>query len=111
MLISSAEQVLINQTVQDKDIRDSINNNTAVLFVNKCEEIKMYLPLKLLNNYTEKSDISWQELDLINRMYRKKYHLPDESYITKTEVWFAIICKENTQLKSKLDILQASFDA
>ena len=45
------------------------SNNTYTLFVNKYEEIKMYLPLKLLNNYTEKSNISWQELDQMKRIY------------------------------------------
>ena len=31
----------------------------------------MYQPLQLLNNYTEKSDISWQELDLVRMLYRR----------------------------------------
>ena len=66
----------------------------------------MYLPLKLLNNYTEKSNISWQELDQMKRIYRKEHPLSDELYITKTEVLLAIIYKENAQLKTKLDMLQ-----
>jgi len=66
----------------------------------------MYLQLKLLNNYTEKSNISWQELDQMKRIYRKEHPLPDELYITKTEVLLAIIYKENAQLKTKLDMLQ-----
>ena len=69
----------------------------------------MYLPLKLLNNYTEKSNISWQELDQMKRIYRKKHPLPDELYITKTEVLLAIICKENAQMKTKLDMLQVTW--
>ena len=71
----------------------------------------MYLPLKLLNNYTEKSNISWQELDQMKRIYRKKHPLPDELYITKTEVLLAIICKENAQMKTKLDMLQVTWIA
>ena len=43
----------------------------------------MYLPLELLNNYTEKCCISWQELDLARTVYRKQHELPDELYITK----------------------------
>ena len=61
----------------------------------------MYLPLELLNNYTEKCCISWQELDLARTVYRKQHELPDELYITKMEVLFAVLVKENIAMEKE----------
>lgn len=61
----------------------------------------MYLPLDLLNNYTEKGDISWQELDLVRTIYRRQNKLPDEVYITRKEVFEAIVYKEKITLEEK----------
>lgn len=73
----------------------------------------MYLPLELLNNYTEKGGISWQELDLARAIYRRQNKLPDEVYITKGEVYQAIAYKENiTPEKENKDLVsQAAFMA
>ena len=46
----------------------------------------MYQPLQLLNNYTEKGDISWQELDLARMLYRRQHKLPDWLYLTNLTV-------------------------
>lgn len=55
----------------------------------------MYLPLELLNNYTEKGNISWQEIDLARELYQGQDRLPGEVYVTKRAVFQAILHKEN----------------
>ena len=63
----------------------------------------MYQPLQLLNNYTEKSDISWQELDLVRILYRRQHKLPDWIYLTNIEAFYAFRCKGITTQEEETD--------
>lgn len=74
----------------------------------------MYQPLQLLNNYTEKSDISWQELDLVRMLYRRQHKLPDWLYLTNIEAFYAFGCKgiitqEETDQNFKSHIMFISY--
>ena len=74
----------------------------------------MYQPLQLLNNYTEKSDISWQELDLVRMLYRRQHKLPDWLYLTNNEAFYAFRCKgiitqEETDQNFKSQIMFISY--